>query len=609
MVSEVEHPSPAIPVRAAVPETDRWNLSKLFPDDAAWETALREYEARQGQIDRFRDQLGESAETLRDALDLIHDLGLIEERLGYYAHLRVCEDLGDSDAQGRLARYTQIATAYAARSSFLTPEIQAIPDDTMQAWLALDLLEPYRIYLHKLLRYKPHVLSAAEERLLAMQAEFGLTARQGFEALTDVDMQFGEISDGTRTRPLTHATYASFLQHPDPAIRRKAYLQYMAEFEAHAHTLAALYAGSVQKDIYHARVRGYPSAREASLFHDDVPAQVYDQLIDTVHTALPALHRYYALRRQRLGLEQLHIADIRAPLVADVHTRYTYEEAVDLVVASLAPLGEEYTSTLRQGLLGKWVDRYENKGKRSGAFSAASYCGDPYILMNYKEDVLNDVFTLTHEAGHSMHSWYSVRHQPFQHYSYTIFVAEVASTFNEQWLADYLLSRTDNPQLRAYLLNKQVDDMVATLFRQTMFAEFERDSHALIERQEALTLDAMRHAYNNLLATYLGPEVEREDNSALECLRIPHFYSAFYVYKYATGMAAALALYQRVRDGGDAERESYLDFLKSGGSAFPLDQLRTAGVDMTSATPVQTALQLFESKVHELETVLGNLSV
>lgn len=592
--------SATTPLRHEVPAEDRWELSKLFADDAAWEIGLQEYEVRGPVMEPFRGTLQESAARLRDALDVLHEIGLLEERLGYYAHLRVSEDMGNSESQGRLARYMNLATRQAARCSFLTPEIQAIPDDIIAGWLRLEVLEPYGIYLNKLLRYKPHVLSESEERLLAMQGEFTQTPRQGFNALTDVDMEFGEI-DAT---PLTHATYAAFLQHPERERRRRAYLQYLDEFHAHRHTLAALYTGSVQTDVFLARVRHFPSAREASLFNDNVPITVYDGLIDVVHEFLPALHRYYALRRRVLKLDELRLYDTRVPLVADVKTHHTYEQAVQMVVDSLSALGEEYTQTLRRGLLGRWVDRYENKGKRSGAFSAGSFTGEPYILMNYKEDVLNDVFTLTHEAGHSMHTWYSARHQPFQHYGYTIFVAEVASTFNEQLLARHLMEQTTDERLRAYLVNKQVDDMLATLFRQTMFAEFEKETHAMVERNEPLTVDSLTATYETLLRQYFGPEVPLETHSALEGLRVPHFYSAFYVYKYATGMSAALALYDRVLNGGTAEREQYVDFLKSGGSRFPLDQLRDAGVDMSSPQPVRVALQQFSGLVDQLDSLL-----
>jgi oligoendopeptidase F len=595
----------AIPRREDVATADTWDLTGLFADDVAWEEGLHELEHRAPGIDAFKGTLATAPERLLEALVFVHELGLLEERLGYYAHLRVSEDIGNSEAQGRLARYQAVTTSYAARSSFLTPEIQAIPDNTMQSWLAGETLAEYRIYLQKMVRYKPHVLSAAEERLLAMQSEFSQTARNGFSALTDVDLDFGSIETDKGTQPLTHSTYAVFIQDPDRAIRAAAYAQYLKGFHAHRHTLAALYAGSVQLDVYRARVRRFPSALAARLFDDDMPVSVYDQLIDSVRAWLPALHRYYELRKRVLKVDTVRLYDMRVPLVDGVKTHYDYEAAVELVTDSLQVLGEEYVNTLRAGLRGRWVDRYENKGKRSGAFSAGSYAGDPYILMNYKADVLNDVFTLTHEAGHSMHSWYSARHQPFQHYNYTIFVAEVASTFNEQLLAEHLLKQTDDPRLKAYLVNKQVDDLLATVFRQTLFAEFERETHAMVERNEPLTVDSLCAVYADLLRTYFGPDVPLEEHSALEGLRIPHFYSAFYVYQYATGLAAAIALYEQVRTGDVEARDRYLRFLQSGGSAYPLVQLKEAGVDMTTPAPVTTALERFQSLVRELETLIS----
>ena len=335
-----------------------------------------------------------------------------------------------------------------------------------------------------------------------------------------------------------------------------------------------------------------------------MPEAVYDNLVASVHEALPLLHRYYDLRRQLLGLKQLHHCDVYAPLVPGSDVRHTWDQAVDLVIEAVTPLGPEYGKVLGDGLRrGRWADRYENKGKRSGAFSAGCYVSPPYILMNYKEDSLRDVFTLAHEAGHSMHSWHSVRANPFQHYGYTIFEAEVASTFNEQLLAKLLLGRTTDKTARAAILGKLIEDTVATLFRQTMFAEFEHQVHAHAEAGGGLTLDFFKETYRKLLDQYFGPQVKLEDVSALEGLRIPHFYGAFYVYKYATGLSAALALSARVLSGGEAEREQYLAFLRSGGSRFPLASLKLAGVDMARPEPVRSALAVFEGYLNELETL------
>ncbi len=595
----------SVPSREDVPSEYKWSLHKLFANDGEWEEDFNKFEGLIPEMEKFKGSLSMSASRLRQALDHLMEVERLGERLGYYAQLRVSEDQGNSENQGRMARYMNLATRFAAACSFITPEIQAIPDSSMSGFLKSDELKPYRIYLKKLLRYKPHVLSEAEERLIAMQAEFAQTPRKGFSALTDVDMDFGDIDTPDGPEPLTQSSLSVFMQNSSRNIRRRAYMQFMGEYEAHRHTLAALYNGSVQRDIYLARARKFGSAIEMSLFSDDVPTEVYSRLIDAVNEALPVLHRYYKLRRRVLGLKTLHLYDVHIPLVSDVRVKHTYEEAVDLILDSLEPLGGEYTGILRSGLEGGWVDRYENKGKRSGAFSAGPYDGDPYILMNYNEDMLRDVFTLSHEAGHSMHAWYSARNQPFQDYHASIFVAEVASTFNEQLLYKHMKQRAGSDEIKAYLISRQVDDLLATMFRQTMFAEFEMITHEMAENNKPLTVDSLRAAYRGLQEKYFGKEVSLDEVSDLEGLRIPHFYSAFYVYKYATGISAAIALVDRVLNGGQRELSDYLGFLKSGDSKFPIEQLRDAGVDMTSSAPISHALNEFERLVVDLDEAIG----
>jgi oligoendopeptidase F len=418
-------------------------------------------------------------------------------------------------------------------------------------------------------------------------------------------MSFGEVETAEGLLPVSQSTYSVFMENPDRAIRRKVYGLFYGNFEAHKNTIAALYSGSVKQDVIHARIRGYPSARAAALFPDKVDEAVYDNLIATVNAHLGYLHHYYALRKRALKLDSLRHYDVYAPLVPAARAKTPWNEAVEMVAAALAPLGEEYTGTLRAGLLGRWADRYENKGKRSGAFSAGSYSGDPYILMNYKDDAIRDVFTLAHEGGHSMHSWYSARSNPFMQYNYTIFEAEVASTFNEELLFRYLVKNVETPELRAYIINKHVDDVLATLYRQTMFAEFEKKTHELEESGTPLTVDILRGEYRRLLEKYFGPDLVLEEVSDLEGLRIPHFYRAFYVYKYATGVSASLALAERVLGGGKAEREDYFRFLTSGGSRFPMESLKIAGVDMAEPAPVEAACKAFGALVAELEKLIG----
>lgn len=594
----------AIRTRDQVPSTDKWDLSSLFTSEQEWEQAFTEFSDKAPGIEAFSGTLAESAEKLHACLEALHALEKLAERLGYYTMLRMSEDAGDSTNQARYGRFMQVEATAEAAASFIAPEIQAIPDAKMQEFMAHPALADYQVYLAKLLRFKPHILSQKEEKLLALQEEANATARSSFGALTDVDMEFGSVDTPDGPRPLTQGTFGSFMENTDRDVRERAYKQFYGVFEAHKNTLASLYNGSVQLDIYRAKVRNHPSARAAALFPDKVPESVYDNLVKTVSDNLAPLHEYYRIRKRALGVDELRHYDVKVPLVSELDVRHTFGEAVAVIMTALAPLGDEYTGALRDGLLGGWVDRYENKGKRSGAFSAGSYAGNPYILMNYKEDVLRDVFTLAHEGGHSMHSWYSVRNNPFQHYQYTIFEAEVASTFNEQLLLKHFREHSDDERMQTYLINKQIDDIVGTLYRQTMFAEFEKITHEMVEAGKPLTVESLRGEYRALLEKYFGEAVVLESESDLEGLRVPHFYRAFYVYKYATGISASITLAKRVLDGGEAELENYFGFLKSGGSKYPLESLAAAGVDMESPEPIQTALDVFADQVQRLSEAL-----
>lgn len=593
-----------IPERHEVSPSDRWDLSRLYGDDAGWEKDLALFEGMIPKISLFKGTLGESAESLKTCLDFMKDLEMLEEKLGNYAHLRLNEDEGISESQARFSRYMALAARAAAAASWKTPEIQSIPEERIRLFLADETLSEFRVMLEKILRFKPHVLSEAEERLLALQAETNQTAYKTFSALTNVDMSFGTIRTEKGDAPLTQSSFISFLLNQDRAIRETAYSQFYRGFDGHRNTLASLYAGSVHLDIYASRVRGYASSRAAALFPDRVDETVYDNLLETVGAHLPSLHEYYALRKKALGVDRLCHYDVYVPLVKDIAMHHSYDEAVAVIIEALKPLGAEYCTTLEKGLRGGWVDRYENRGKRSGAYSSGSYTSDPYILMNYKTDVLGDVLTLAHEGGHSMHTLYSSANNPFSHYRYTIFEAEVASTFNEQLLAKHLLDRAESDAMRAYLIGKQVDSMIATLFRQTMFAEFEHSAHRMVEEGRPLTVDSIRRLYRELLERYFGKEVELPPESDLECLRIPHFYSSFYVYKYATGLAAAIALSTKVMEGTTSDRDQYLAFLRSGGSRYPLESLADAGVDMGSPAPVETAMIRFKELTRALSDLI-----
>lgn len=602
-------PAPAakkVPLRSEIPPEDTWDLTALYPDPTAWEADLARYEAAFPRYAEFKGTLGQSPEALRRCLEFDRDLDVLVERLYHYASLQTAEDGSNNEYLAREARLLHAITRAGEVSAYLTPEIQAIPDEVFADFLRHPALAEWKNKLEKIRRFRPHILSENEERLLTLASLPLRAADEAFSQLTDVDMTFGTLRDehGQEVE-LSQSSFSSFLVKRDRSLREAAFRQFYRGFAGHQFTLATCLAHSIKKDVFLARVRNYPSAREMALFADNVPLTVYDNLIATVRRHTEAITEYYELRRRMLRLEALHHFDTYVPLVDRLDIRTSFDQACAHVLDALAPLGEDYVRTLRDGFRSRWVDRYETKGKRSGAFSSSSYGNPPYILMNYKADVFSDVYTLAHEAGHSMHSWYAQNHQPFQDHHYPIFLAEVASTFNEELLTHHLLQTTRDPRMRAYIINRQVDDIRSTLIRQTMFAEFEKITHQMEEAGEPLTLETFKSVYHELLQAYHGPSLTLDPELDLECLRIPHFYSAFYVYKYATGISAATALAEQVISGQPGARERYLDFLKSGGSRFPLETLQHAGVDMTTPEPIERTLALFRRRVAELADLLN----
>lgn len=594
-----------LPERPDVLPGDTWDLSSLYTDEANWEQDFVELNHRVAKFEGYRGRLSESAELLVEALDFDSEFDQLAERLGTYAFLKTTENQADSDFQAMKSRFQNLSVRASQATSYMRPELLAIPEQRMAELMSDPRVALYRLQLERLLRFRPHTLSDGEERLLAMQGEMAMAAGDAFRKLNDADLRFGEIEDHEgRKLELSHATFSQLLISPQRSVRKTAFDQYYKPFAEHENTLGATLAGTIHRDVYYAKARNYPSSLAAALFPDNVPEDVYTNLIRSVRDSLPAVHAYLEVRRRKMGLDKIHHYDTYVPILSGINKQHTWDQATDVVLASLEPLGNEYTDVLAAGLRGRWADRYPNRGKQSGAFSCGSFIGDPYILMNFKPEVLNDVFTLTHEAGHSMHSWYSSRNQPFQYYNYTIFVAEVASTFNEQLLTDYLLKNAADDRERAYLINNELDSIRGTVVRQTMFAEFEKRTHEMAEAGEPLTVKSFRAVYRELLNDYFGPEFVVDSNLELECFRIPHFYRAFYVYKYATGLSAAVALSRRVLEGGDAELADYLGFLASGCSKDPLDLLKGAGVDMTNPAPIQTTLQRFAALTAELDSLI-----
>ena len=595
-----------IPARKDVPATDKWNLSSIYKSDDEWEENLKLIPELTKKVATYKGRLGSNPETLLEALKAIEKANLQMETVFHYASLQHEADEDDSKATDRYGRAFMAYTNMEAELSFIDPELQEIDDEKIREWIAKPEFADYKIFIEKLLYFKKYILSEKEERILSLQGQAAQTPDTAFSVLTNVDMNktFGTVNEDGVEKPLTETTWGVFMHSQDRKVREQAYKKFYAKYEEHQNTIAALYAGSVNQDVFMMRARGYESSLHAALYGNKVPVSVYHNLIDCIHKNLPTLHEYYSLRKKALGLDELRHYDVYVPLVKSVQTKTSYEEAVEICRKALAPLGKEYTDRLCSGLLNGWADRYENIGKRSGAFSSGCFVGDPFILLNYHDENIRDVFTMAHEGGHSMHSWYSVHNNPFMCYEYTIFEAEVASTFNEELVFEYLLKNAKDQEMKKYLLAMRADDILATLHRQTMFAEFELKAHEFVENGTPLTPELLRKTYRELLQLYFGPEMHFEENSDMEGLRIPHFYTAFYVYKYATGISAALALAHRVTTGGEKERDDYFKFLKSGGSRYPIESLKIAGVDMESVEPVQAACDTFKEIVEQLKDLL-----
>ncbi|HEX6963571.1 MAG TPA: oligoendopeptidase F, partial [Lacipirellula sp.] len=509
--------SKTLPPRSKVKAEDAWDLTTLFASDGEWESAFEKWKKQIPKFGEFRGTLSDGAKQLAACLKFDEQFDRLGERLGTYAFLKTAEDQANSDYQRMKGRLQHAGSEAAQASSFIRPEILAIPAKKMKEFLAAKEIAPYRLLLERIQRYKPHTLSDAEEKLLAMQSEMADAANRIFRQLNDADLRFGMVEDERGAEvELSHSSFSALLHSPSREVRKTAFHQYYDVFGAHENTLAATLSGSVQRDVYYAKARGYGSAREAALFPDNMPVSVYDNLIAEVRRRLPALYRYFDLRRRKMKLKQIHHYDTYVPILSDLDQKRTWKQAVEAVMESLTPLGDEYCSVLEKGLTtARWCDRYPNRGKQSGAFSSGSFDGAPYILMNYQPTVLDHVFTLAHEAGHSMHSYYSAKTQPFVYYDYVIFVAEVASTFNEQLLSRRLMEEAKSDQERAYLVNRDIDAIRGTIIRQTMFAEFEKLIHESAEAGEPLTVDAFKKIYGELLNAYFGPDFNIDDELKL----------------------------------------------------------------------------------------------
>ncbi len=594
--------------RSEIDARFQWDLTGLFASDAAWEEALAALDAKVQAAAAFEGKLND-AEIIRAYMDAAMALERLVDNLFTYASLRRSEDTRAEAAQRMYARIYGKYVAAMTATAFATPEILSLPEDKLQAIAADPLLKEYEVQMRELLRKKPHTLSMPEEKLLASFGEALSAPGQISENLMDADMTFASVKDGEgKDVEVSKSNFILLQNSNDRVLRENAFRSFYAGYKGHINTFAATYAGNVKAAVAEAAARHYNSSREMSMSEDNIPERVYDQLIESVHRHMPTMHRYAELRKRILGLDELHYYDLYAPLTQGVDKRFTYEEAQKMVLAAVAPLGEQYQAVAKSGFEDRWIDVYPNKGKTGGAFSSGSYDSNPFILTNFT-GTLDSVSTIAHEMGHSMHSWFSKNTQAFQNANYTLFVAEVASTVNENLMIEQLLKDCTDPRERLFLLNEYLEGFKGTVYRQTMFAEFEKKAHALAERGEALDPATLNAVYRELIEQYFGPALVIDDEVQYEWSRIPHFYRPFYVYVYATGYSTAVALSEGIlRDGAPAVKK-YLEFLSLGGSQYPLDELRHAGVDLTTPAPVETALEKFAAVLADAERTAAQLGL
>ena len=594
-----------IPARAEVAAQDKWAIHDLFATDDDWRAALAAAKEYVPRVQAFRGRLGESAQTLLDYLRLDDEISLAFDALVHYAQRKSDEDTRVAAYQEMVSQVTRLAVELQSAAAFQTPELLAIPDDTLEGFYqtASDL-ELYRRNIDRVRRRKEHVLSDKEEALLAAAGEMVAAPDDVFSMLNDADLKFPDAVDKDGNKhPVTHGTYIPLMQSYDRTLRKSAFDSLYSVYGQFRNTAASILSAQMKQLLFFSNARKYPSTLAAALDGTEVDPAIYHNLIDAVHRSFAPMHRYVSLRRRALGVDELHMYDLYVPVVEGVEMKFTFGEAKEIALKALAPLGEDYLNLLREGFNNGWIDVYENQGKRSGAYSAGARV-HPFVLLNFK-GTLDDVFTLVHEMGHAIHSYLSNKTQPTAYQDYVIFVAEVASTCNEALLMEYLLSVTEDKKQRAYLINHFLEQFRGTLYRQTMFAEFELRVNEMTQRGEGTTAEALCALYKDLNVQYFGPDMIVDDEIALEWARIPHFYYDYYVYQYATGYAAAIALSRRILREGEPAVRDYIGFLSGGCSADPVTLLRGAGVDMASPAPVEDATRLFDELIGEMEALLA----
>lgn len=581
-----------------------WDFTHIFPTKEAWEAAYKEAEAMTAGLAAYEGTLGESAAALQKGLDAVNAAGEKLERVYLYAMLHKAGDNGDPEYQAMDARCTTLYVSFQMAIAFLTPEILSIPEETLAAYMKEEGLATYRHMVEDMCRARAHTLDAARERMLAQLSDAAQTPDNSFTMLESVDMTFPAITDEAGNEvTLTHGNFGVYRESTNQRVRRESFEKYFGEFKRYINTFAAMYAGSVKFDTFFASVRGHKSACEAALFSNNVPVSVYDSLVEAIHSRLGTMRQYLELRKRVLGLDAINMYDLYNPMLESVEFKVTYEESNALVKEALKPLGEEYGKLLDKAYAEHWMDVYENKGKTTGAFSCGVHGVHPYVLLNFT-DTLDDAFTMAHELGHAMHSYKSSETQDYANHDYRILVAEVASTVNEVLLTKHLLKTETDKKRRAYILNHFLEGFRTTVFRQTLFAEFERKAHEMEQAGEPLTAQSLNKVYRDLNELYYEGAVVN-DLMEIEWARIPHFYNAFYVYQYATGFSSAVAIASRILTTGDPS--DYLRFLTLGGSDYPLAELKVAGVDLTKPDAVLSALDVFQASLDELEALLKEI--
>ncbi len=594
-----------LPKRSEVEKKYTWAIEDLYSSDEQWQIEYNKVKEMLPTILEYQGRLSKSGDLLLGFLQLSDEISKLMERVYVYASQKCHEDTANPVYQDLSNKAGALSVQLNSALSFATPEILTIPLETISQFHAENHgLAEYDFYLKDILRLKPHVLSAEMETLLADAGEIGDSASNIFSMFNNADIKFPEVEDENGDKvQITHGRYGQLLESPDRRVRRAAFEGVYSTYKSYRNTLAASFSANVKQEVFFTKARKYKSTLERALNAGNIPTEVYTNLVDAVHENLHLMHRYVALRKKLLGLEELHMYDLYAPLVADIKMEIPFEEAKSIVAKGLEPLGDDYQRVLQEGYHSRWIDIYENENKRSGAYSWGAYGTHPYVLLNYN-DTLDNVYTLAHEMGHAIHSYYSDQTQPYVYAGYKIFVAEVASTCNESLLIDYMLKNTNDKKQKAYLINHFLEKFKGTLFRQTMFAEFEMITHKMVEEEESLTADALCKIYHDLNVKYFGDGIVIDPEIDMEWSRIPHFYNAFYVYQYATGYSAAIALSRRILNEGTPAVEDYIRFLSSGSSNYPIELLKAAGVDMSTKEPVHQALQLFEELLGQMEELM-----